>query len=212
MDAGTGKQDAVYQTIRRRILEGHLPAGTHLVPRQLATEFGVSTTPVREAIRRLEAEGWVHTRPNMGTIVGEADLKSWQESIEYLAVLEGYLTAQSARFLSPDDISQLRRLNNEMRGRIESGDVLSMSDTNRAFHDVFYKRCPNQYLAQQAQVLQVRLNAVHSSLVSQLWRLEVADEHDALLDLIERQASPEEIESLARRHRLSAADSRIRVI
>jgi DNA-binding GntR family transcriptional regulator len=90
------KQERVYQAIRERILSGAYGPGYRVVIDALAEEFEVSGLPVREAIRRLEAEGLVIYRPNAGAQVAPADPGLFDEEMTVLAVLEGYGTALAA--------------------------------------------------------------------------------------------------------------------
>ena len=90
------KQERVYQAIRERILSGAYGPGYRVVIDALAEEFEVSGLPVREAIRRLEAEGLVIYRPNAGAQVAPADPALFDEEMTVLAVLEGYATALAA--------------------------------------------------------------------------------------------------------------------
>src|SRR3954447_6100510 len=93
--AGT-KQERVYQGGRGRILSGAYAPGYRVVIDALAEEFEISALPVREAIRRLEAEGLVIYRPNAGAQVAPADPSAFDDEMTVLALLEGYATALAA--------------------------------------------------------------------------------------------------------------------
>ena len=103
------KQERVYQAIRERILSGAYGPGYRVVIDALAEEFEVSGLPVREAIRRLEAEGLVIYRPNAGAQVAPADPGLFDEEMTVLAVLEGYGTALAAPCLGEAEIARLTR-------------------------------------------------------------------------------------------------------
>src|SRR4051795_5687385 len=105
------KQERVYREIRERILTGAYGPGFRVVIDALAEEFGVSALPVREAIRRLEAEGLVIYRPNAGAQVAPVDPGAYDEEMTVLAVLEGYATALAAHELSAADMEQLTAIN-----------------------------------------------------------------------------------------------------
>ena len=93
---GVTKQERAYRTIRERILSGAYGPGYRVVIDTLATELEVSAVPVREAIRRLEAEGLIVYRPNAGAQVAPAEPGLYDEELTVLAVLEGYATALAA--------------------------------------------------------------------------------------------------------------------
>src|ERR1700722_12667006 len=100
------KQERVYQAIRERILSGAYGPGYRVVIDSLAEEFAVSALPVREAIRRLEAEGLVIYRPNAGAQVAPVDPALFEQEKTLLAVLERYATALAAPELTSDAIGE----------------------------------------------------------------------------------------------------------
>src|SRR5712691_8018087 len=95
-DGTASKQEHVYAWLRRRILDGSYPPGYRLVIDTIRHELDVSPMPVREAIRRLEAEHWVVYQRHAGARVAPRDAESWEEAIETLALLEGFVTARAA--------------------------------------------------------------------------------------------------------------------
>src|SRR6266545_15849 len=119
--AGT-KQESVYQAVRERILSGAYGPGYRVVIDALAEEFKVSALPVREAIWRLEAEGLVIYRPNVGAQVAPADPGMFDDEMSVLAVLEGYATALAAPNLRKTDVKRLRDINERMVGAMEELD------------------------------------------------------------------------------------------
>src|ERR1051325_10556599 len=124
------KQERVYRGVRERILSGAYGPGFRVVIDALADEFGVSALPVREAIRRLEAEGLVIYRPNAGAQVAPADPGLFDEEMSVLAVLEGYATALAASHLTKTDIKRLSALTDEMVEAIERLDPLNFGKLN----------------------------------------------------------------------------------
>src|SRR6266545_4869616 len=111
--AGT-KQESVYQAVRERILNSAYGPGYRVVIDALAEEFEISALPVREAIRRLEAEGLVIYRPNVGAQVAPADPGAFDEEMTVLAVLEGYATALAAPAMDDAAIRRLTEINESM--------------------------------------------------------------------------------------------------
>ncbi|HWV84166.1 MAG TPA: GntR family transcriptional regulator [Capillimicrobium sp.] len=204
MPPATSKQERTYAVLRQRIVDGVYGPGHRLVIDALARELEVSQMPVREAIRRLEAEGWVTYVRNQGAQVAPIDAGSWTEATATLAVLEGYATALAAPTLTADDIARMREINGEMLAAIEGLDVLAVSQHNLAFHHVIHERCPNSHLRRELKQIEERLDTLRRSIflyIPMRGRVSI-EEHEALLALIERGADPLEIELAAREHKL----------
>ena len=142
------KQERAYRTIRERILSGEYGPGHRVVIGSLATELGVSALPVREAIRRLEAEGLVVFRPNAGAHVAPADPFVFEEEMTVLAVLEGYATGLAAPFVGDEDVVRLEAITDAMEAAVERLDTLGFGRLNQEFHEVIYERCPNAALVE----------------------------------------------------------------
>ena len=198
------KQEHAYQTIRERILAGTYGPGFRVVIDALADELGVSALPVREAIRRLEAEGLIVFRPNAGAQVAPADPGQFEETMACFAVLEGYATALAAPLMGKADVAKLREANEAMVDRMHRVDALGFSRANRDFHMAIYDRCPNPYLVELLRDTERRLDAIRRTVFTHIpFRgQESIEEHRKLIDLIEARASFSRVETAARRHKL----------
>jgi DNA-binding GntR family transcriptional regulator len=194
------KQERVYRVVRERILSGAYGPGYRVVIDALAAEFGVSALPVREAIRRLEAEGLVIFRPNAGAHVAPADPGLFDEEMTVLAVLEGYATALASGRLTKADIKRLTALTDEMVDAIERLDPLTFGKLNQEFHAVIYERCPNAALVDLLQDVARRLDAIRRTVFVQIpYRgAESVAEHRRLIALISEGAPISRIEAAAR--------------
>jgi len=204
MTVAPSKLERTYTLLRQRILDGVYGPGHRLVIDALARELEVSQMPVREAIRRLEAEGWVTYQRHQGFQVAPIDAASWTEATVTLAVLEGYATALAAPHLDRGDLERMAELNGRMLAAIEDLDVLAISRHNQAFHQVIYDRCPNGHLRRELQAIQERVNTLRSSIfmfIPTRGRASLA-EHETLMERIAGGADPLEIEMLAREHKL----------
>src|SRR5215472_14348139 len=144
--APTNKHERAYRLIRERIESGMYQPGQRLVIDALARDLDMSQVPIREAIRRLQAEGWVTYRHNSGPEIANIGLEQWQATMELLAVLEGYATALAAPDVRKQDLKALRQHLTAMQRAMERFDLLGFSESNRAFHSVIYGRCPNPVL------------------------------------------------------------------
>ncbi len=202
------KQERAYQTLRERILDGAYSPGYGLVIDALAEDFGVSVVPVREAIRRLEAEGLVVYRANIGAQVTPADPRVYEEELAVLSVLEGYATALAAPQLDDADRERLTEINLKMAQCLTEFDSLGFARWNQAFHLRIYERCPNPYLVGLLRDNARRLDAIRRAVFGQVpYRgQESIDEHHHLIELIGSQASFVEVETAAREHKLRTAE------
>lgn len=196
------KAERTYKLLRARILDGTYEPGRRLVLDVLARGLGVSQVPIREALRRLEAEGLVIYRRNIGAQVAPVDDERWEQEMAVLAVLEGLASALAADLLRPRDYKRLRDLNAGMAGALASGEMLSFSRLDRMWHSTICERCPNRYLVEMLDETDQRLDGIRSTvfaIVPERAR-ESIDEHDHLTSLLERAVGSAEIEVAARRH------------
>lgn len=203
------KQERAYRTIRERILSGAYGPGTRVVIGSLAAELGVSALPVREAIRRLEAEGLVVFRPNAGAHVAPADPVLFDEQMTVLAVLEGYATALAAPLLGEEGVARLAAITDSMEAAVGRLDTLELGRLNQEFHGVIYEGCPNEALVELLRDVARRLDAIRRTVFLQIpYRgTESVAEHRALIGLIAAGATPSEIEAAARGHKLGTVES-----
>jgi DNA-binding GntR family transcriptional regulator len=204
----SSKAQLAYDWTRARILDGRFSPGYRLVLGQLASELDVSAVPVREAVRRLEAEGLVTFETNVGARVAAVDEREYADVMEALSVVEGAATALSAPALTAADLSRARALNDELRACLESFDPVRFTRLNRELHAVLFGACPNPRLLRAVHVEWDRLDMLRRSTFSFVPERAPASvsEHDALIALIERTAAAPEIEAAVRRHRTATLD------
>jgi DNA-binding GntR family transcriptional regulator len=206
------KHELAYQLIRERIEGAVYQPGQRLVIDALARDLNMSQVPIREAIRRLQAEGWITYRHNSGPEVANIGLEQWQATMEVLAILEGYATALAAPAVSAEEISRLRDLAQAMQLAMEQFDLVGFSASNRRFHRVIYARCPNPVLVDRITETQAQLDAVRGTLfpsVPQRGADSIA-EHLELIEMLERGATFDEIEARARNHKLNFLAAAVR--
>lgn len=203
--AAMSKSETVYQRLRGRILDGTYSSGFRLVLGQVAKEFGVSPVPVREAVRRLEAEGLVTYTRNVGAEVAGVNTADYADAMQTLAVLEGVATSLAAPKLTKADLDAAHKINEEMRAmRGENFDPVRFTELNHKFHEVLCATCPNAHLHDLLQREWERIGLIRRSsftFVPGRSRTSV-EEHDKLLELISAGADAEEIEMAARHHKL----------
>jgi DNA-binding GntR family transcriptional regulator len=210
--APRNKHELAYRLIRERIEAAVYQPGQRLVIDALARDLNISQVPIREAIRRLQAEGWVTYRHNSGAEVANIGLEQWQATMEALAVLEGYATALAAPQIRQKDLAQLRRHVESMRRALQQFDLLHFSEANHAFHATIYQRCPNPVLVERISETQAQLDAMRGVLfpsVPQRGEASIND-HVKLIKLLEERASFQDIETLAREHKLHFLETAVR--
>jgi DNA-binding GntR family transcriptional regulator len=202
------KHQQAYAAIRQRIVDGEFEPGSRLVIPKLARELDVSALPIREALRRLEAEGLVQFDRNVGARVTRVDGSEWEAAMHVLSLLEGYAAALAAEHLSAAAIAELREINAAMRDALERSDIAAARDLNRQFHARIYDACPSEYVMGLVRIGWDRLDSMRGWGVYYLLMrgAHLADEHQQLLELIESKAPAAEIEAFAREHKLRTID------
>lgn len=210
--AGESKQEFVYSVLRRCILDGTYPPGYRLVIDAIARELVVSPMPVREAIRRLEAEHWVVYQRHQGAQVAPRDPESWAEAIEALALLEGFVTARAAPHMQPADLDRLRAIDQQMREDVAAVDVMALTDHNEQFHRVIWERCPNRILRRDVERAQQYLNTLRSTIYFPMASRGPAsiEEHEQLIAMFEQKNDADAIERFARLHKMRTIEARKR--
>jgi DNA-binding GntR family transcriptional regulator len=202
------KQELAYSTLRDRIHAGGYQPLDRLNIDALARELGVSPIPVREALRRLEAEGWVQFKPHVGAIVAPVDATSWEQAMVSLAILEGAASGEARRHIRKVDLAGLRRLCTQMEKAAGAGDPLRFGALNRSFHDAVVARCGNEVLLDLLRHTHRRLDQLRRTMFVYLPDRSTAalGEHRQLMDLLES-GTPDEVESYARWHKMQTVEA-----
>jgi DNA-binding GntR family transcriptional regulator len=207
--AAPSKSQLAYEFIRARIDDGRYVSGFRLVLGQIAGELDISVVPVREAIRRLEAEGLVTFEKNVGAQVALLQEAEYTYTMETLALVEGAATQLSAPLLTADHIARARAVNREMIACLDDFIPHRFTQLNQEFHSVLYEECPNPHILDLVHRGWNRLTVLRDSTFSFVpgSSRESVEEHEQILTLIESGAEALEIELAARRHRLATLQS-----
>jgi DNA-binding GntR family transcriptional regulator len=205
--ATISKADHAYSVILERIAAGTYPSGTRLIIERIARELDMSVVPVREAVRRLQAEGHILYQRNVGATVGTIDLERFPEVFQVVALLESAAMQLATPHLTPSDIAAARALNDRLRERIDDLDPIAFTRTNQQFHETLFQRCPNRHLLGLLQREWTLLNTTRRSTFFFLpdRASQSVAEHDTLLDLIETGRPVDEIADFLWEHRMNAA-------
>lgn len=141
-------RDVVFNTLRQAILKGELAPGERLMEIQLAEKLGVSRTPIREAIRKLELEGLVLMIPRKGAEVAKISEKSLKDVLEVRRSLEELAIELACQRISDTDMEDMDAAQEAFRDAIAKGDAMEIAETDEAYHDVIYNCTRNTRLVQ----------------------------------------------------------------
>lgn len=173
---------SAYRRLLDDIRRGVLPPGARLRETEIAERLGISRTPVREAIRQLEADGLVSHVPRQGATIRTLDYAEVMELYEMRAVLEGTAARMAARAASEIELAELASLNRALAGANGAADAF---EVNRQFHLTLLDAAKNRYLSRSIGALQKTLTILGPSTLANSERQAGAvHEHDAVLDAL----------------------------
>ena len=131
-------RDVVFNTLRQAILRGELKPGERLMEIQLANKLGVSRTPIREAIRKLELEGLVLMIPRKGAEVAEITEKNLRDVLEVRCALEELAVQLACDRIDKQGIHKLQQAAKNFASVLDSEDITKIAEADVAFHDIIY--------------------------------------------------------------------------
>jgi len=198
--------DYAYATLRREIVEGRFAPGRRMREIELAQRLGISRTPTRQALSRLELEGLLALRPRAGLVVSVLDMDAVEELYEMRAALEGAAAGMAARHASPRDLALLTRLLDEETGL--GSEPMNLYRHNRELHEAIHMAAHNRYLEKSLHALHDAIALLGPTTLAATGRPVVAHaEHAAIVKAI---AARDDAlaDRLARAHILGALDVR----
>ncbi|MFY0690538.1 MAG: GntR family transcriptional regulator [Paracoccaceae bacterium] len=197
-----------YGRLIEDIRTGALRPRQRLTETEIATRLGISRTPVREAIRQLEADGLVVHIPRVGAVIRSLDYSEVTELYEMRAVLEGTAARLTARTAAPVEIAELEAISEEMAR--STGDPRLMSDLNRQFHHTMLNAAKNRFLSRSVEALEKTLMILGPSTMEESDRAhEALQEHGEVLDAI-REGDEQRADAAMRSHIEAAQRVRLR--
>lgn len=149
----------IQQALEAEIFSGKLPPGARLDEVELAARFRVSRTPVREALRHLASSGLIQMRSRQPAQVVELSAHKLVEMFQVMAELEGLCARLAARRITPEQVSALHALHNELAELAGTDRVDDFYEVNRRFHELIYEASQNEFLAEQTRALRNRIGA-----------------------------------------------------
>ena len=185
MDEYLPLRDVVFKTLRDAIVTGDLEPGERLMEIKLAEKLGVSRTPIREAIRKLELEGLVNMTPRKGAVVAEISENDLRNVLEVRRVLEKLAVKLACQKISKAEIDELRENLKFFKGALKQKDANEIAKIDVEFHDIIYKATRNDRLIQilynlREQMYRYRLEYVKD----QDTRKTVVKDHETLIESI----------------------------
>jgi DNA-binding GntR family transcriptional regulator len=179
-------KDEAYARLKQRLLNSHYPPGSFLSERQLARDLGMSKTPVKAALERLEAEGYVSVSPQQGIVVRELSIREIADQYEIRAALESFVVRTVAGRLTPEQVARVEtnlQAQADVRG---TSDVPLGVDLDAAFHTQFVEFLGNQEIARVFGQLRDRMQRIVTRVfVLNPTRIEASyDEHVAIAQAV----------------------------
>ena len=182
MDEYLPLRDVVFNTLRQAILKGELKPGERLMEIQLANKLGVSRTPVREAIRKLELEGLVLMIPRKGAEVAEITRQDMEDVLEVRTALEELAVKDACDHITDAQLSELKKASNEFKkALLEGKDLVTCADADMHFHDVILSATNNRRLIQMLNNLSEQMYRYRMEyLKDERTHKTLIEEHDAI--------------------------------
>ena len=206
--ARPGVVDDLAEAIQTRIIAGDIPAGARLRQEQLAAEYRLSRTPIREALRKLQAAGTVELVPHQGAVVRGTTVRDVREGYEVRAELEGMAAALAATWITDEHLAQMREAEELFRGASGDSQSGTWARANDQFHEAVQAAAGNERLRQAIRDLHKafprRLTWGALEADSKLLA-ENVEQHNEILEAIERR-DPDGARDAMRRHVLRAGE------
>lgn len=175
----------VYQALVNGIIAGQLEPGAALRPDVIARQLEVSTTPVREAMHRLEGDGLVIKMPYQGWFVREFTPQQIRDLYELRAALECFAVRLACVRVTEEEIAELREQQAAGRKALEASDLEAYRDYNRDLHEIILRAAKNSYLSSMMGQLRLQTEMLMAATIRMTGRpVRALDEHERLVQLI----------------------------
>ena len=181
MDEYLPLRDVVFNTLRRAILKGELKPGERLMEIALADKLGVSRTPIREAIRKLELEGLVVMAPRKGAKVASITERDLSDVLEVRKGMEVLAISLACKRITGEELEKLETIEQSFQKLIESGNLTELAEMDVKFHDTIYQATNNQRLVQLLNNLREQMYRYRMEYLKDIAvRRTLAEEHKAI--------------------------------
>lgn len=180
-------REMVYEELKMQILKGTIVPGTRLMEVDLADEMGVSRTPIREAIRKLEKEGLVTIEPRRGAYASQISTKDMVEILEVRQNMEGLAAAFAASRITPEQLRELKQVSENYNNAVIEGNMEDMIKYDTRFHRIIVESCKNKVLVTMIEQLQELVLRFRYIYYDNFRRAEnMPSEHKVILEAIEQ--------------------------
>jgi len=205
-------REIVFESIRSAIISGVLKPGERLMEVQLAEKLGVSRTPIREAIRKLELEGLVVMMPRKGAYVADLSIKDITDVLEIRAALEGLASGLAALRITDEEIEELELTAVQFNQALEEGNVELMIQKDIEFHDIIIKATRNEKLLQISNNLREQVQRFRVMYINKTNKAkQLAKEHYEIAEAISNR-NIDLAERLAKNHIENAENNIMKLI
>lgn len=195
-------RESVYRLIQQAIVAGELQPGQHIRDGELAAQLGVSRTPVREALQRLEDEGLVEMQSGVFTRVVPLNMQAAQDAFSVVAVLHALATRLAVSLLTADDITALRRANDNLIKALDTNNVSAALQADDTFHHVFVRVANNHEIQHTLEYLMPKVRRLEYAQFSSLAGHTSVLQHQSIIAACE-QGLPERAATLTEQNWLS---------
>jgi DNA-binding GntR family transcriptional regulator len=193
-------REKILETIRDAIMTGTLKPGEKVAEPDLAEKFGISRTPIREAFRQLESEGYLTVIPRKGAVVTSFSSKDVEEFYAIKSILEGYAAHQACSNLTDKEIEKLANINEKLRQLAAESDIKHFFKVHNEFHDLFRRAADNEKLYEMISSLVSRFKRLRYASLSLPGRMTISvKEHVKIIEAF-RARNPELAEQLVRKN------------
>lgn len=192
--------ERAYDEVKASIISGAMHSNERYAEAALARTLGISRTPLRDALRRLEQEGFIQTQGLQGFVVVPVTRESIRELYEVRCALESLAAFRATTSIPSADVEAMQRRYVEIGAALDAGDPQPFHDSEFEFHDLFVQHCGNTLLIQSIQRLRDQLDrVVHLSQRMREHTRESYAEHEEILEAMTAR-DPDELERAVRRH------------
>ena len=174
-------RDEVYQTLKKAIMLLEFEPGQRLSDKDLAEDFGISRTPVREALKRLEDEGLVESVPGSVTRVAPLKPEEAKHAFTVVAVLHSLAARLAVPMLLDSDIDKLKLCNDQLKASLDKNDVIEAIQADESFHDVFIQRAGNPEIKMALERIVPKIHRLEISQFSSIKALKSVEQHHHIM-------------------------------
>ena len=174
-------REQIYRSLKTAIIHMELKPGEKIRDQDLAEQFSVSRTPVREALRRLEDEGMVTSTPGSITRVADLNLKEVKQAFIVVASLHGLAAGLAVNRLKDKDFKKLGQINQSLMQSLYQGDIVKAVKADDAFHGVFLKNAGNDEIVKALERITPKIRRLEFAKFDSIKGMDSVKEHEKII-------------------------------